>query len=93
MNKIEKLSLIEGNFSCDEAKEILANIFLTKIHFHEKKSFSSQVRFGKEDEIALKRIPDLKNEMDKLFQIILDAKSNNKKLIITSEINISLIDN
>ena len=49
MNKIEKLNLIEGNFSGEEAKEILMNVFLAKIHYHELKNFSSQERFGKDD--------------------------------------------
>jgi hypothetical protein len=33
MNNIEKLNLIEGRFSDEEAKEILMNIFSTKINF------------------------------------------------------------
>ena len=41
MNKTENLNLIEGNFSIEEAKEILMNIFLTKIHFHEMKNFEN----------------------------------------------------
>ena len=39
MNKMEQLNLIEGNFSDEEAKEILMNIISTKIHFHEMKNF------------------------------------------------------
>lgn len=93
MNKIEKLNLIEGNFSYKEAKEILMNIFLTKIHFHEMKNFSSKEIFGKQDEIAEKRIPALRIEIEKLLQIISEAKSSNKKLLVTSEINVSLLDN
>lgn len=92
MNKIEQLNLIEGTFTDEEAKEILMNIFLTKIHFHEMKNFSSQERFGKQDEIAKKRIPLLKKEKEKVLQIISQAKLNNKKLLITSEINISLLE-
>ena len=88
MNNIEKLNLIEGNFSNEEAKEILMNIFLTKIHFHEMKNFSSQERFGKDNETAEKRIPELKKELNKVLHIISEAKANNKKLVITSEINI-----
>ena len=70
MNKLEQLNLIEGNFSDEEAKEILMGIFLAKINFHEKKIFSSQIRFGKVDEIAINRIPKLKKETEKMLQII-----------------------
>lgn len=90
MNKIEKLNLINGNFSSEEAKEILMNVFLTKVRFHEVKNFSSQVRFGKDDETAKIRIPQLKEELEKVLKIVSEAETANKKMIITSEINISL---
>lgn len=92
MNKLEQLNLIEGNFSDEEATEILMSVFLAKINFHEKKIFSSQVRFGKDDELAINRIPKLKKEIEKMLQIISEAKLKNKRLSITSEINISLLD-
>jgi len=90
MNKIEKLCLIEGNFLNEEASEILTNIFMAKIRFHEAKNFSSQVRIGKDDEIAQERIPALKKEFKKLQEILSEAKAKNMKLVISSEINISI---
>lgn len=92
MNKIEKLTLIEGDFSFEEAKEILMSMFSSKINFHNMQNWSSQERFGKEDEIAKKRIPALKNEMKKLEELLSEAKNKNKILMINSEINISLIE-
>lgn len=92
MNKIEKLTLIEDDFSVNEAKEILNNIYFSKINFHNIKNWSSQERFGKDDAIAQKRIPALKNEMKKLEEILSEAKANNKKLLVSSEITISLVD-
>jgi hypothetical protein len=93
MNKIEKLKLIEGEFSFNEAREILTSMFNSKINFHNIQNWSSQERYGKDDETAQKKIPLLKNEIEKLEEIILEAKTNNKKLVINSEINISLKDN
>ena len=93
MNKIEKLKLIEGEFSFKEAREILTSMFNSKINFHNIQNWSSQERYGKDDETAQKKIPLLKNEIEKLEEIILEAKANNKKLVINSEINISLKDN
>ena len=93
MNKIEKLKLIEGEFSFNEAKEILTSMFNSKINFHNIQNWSSQERYGKDDETAQKKIPLLKNEIEKLEEIILEAKANNKKLVINSEIYISLKDN
>ncbi|WP_345250117.1 hypothetical protein [Nibrella saemangeumensis] len=89
---IETLNLIEGDFSVEEAREVLTNIFLTKIHFHQMKNFSSQERFGKQDETAVRRIPELKKQLEKLSYIVAEAKSKHKKLTISSEITLSLMD-
>jgi hemerythrin superfamily protein len=93
MNSNKKLQLIEGEFSFNEAKEILTSMFVSKINFHNIQNWSSQERYGKDDETAQKKIPLLKNEIEKLEEIILEAKANNKKLVINSEIIISLKDN
>lgn len=89
MKNIEKLTLIEGVFTAEETKEILTNMFSSKINFHNIKNWSSRERFGKDDEISAKRIPELHHEMQKLQEIITDAKNRNKKLLINSEVNIS----
>ncbi len=93
MKKKNKLKLIEGVFQQEDAKEILMKIFLDKINFHNIKNWSSQERFGKDDEFAQKRIPALKIEMDKLQKILSEAKAKNKRLKISSEIDITLVDN
>ena len=90
MEVTKKLTLIEGSFTAEEAKEILLNMYSTKINFHEMKNFSSQERFGMEDEIAKMRIPKLKNEIENVLQLVSVADLNKNKLMITSEINISL---
>lgn len=92
MNNFEKLKLIEGEFSADEAKEILTSIFSSKINFHNIKNWSSNERFGMDDEIAQKRIPELRKEMGKLLEIVSEAKTKKRRLVITSEINITLLD-
>jgi hypothetical protein len=90
MEVTKKLTLIEGSFTAEEAKEILLNMYSTKINFHEMKNFSSQERFGMEDEIAKMRIPKLKNEIENVLQMVSVADLNKNKLMITAEINISL---
>jgi hypothetical protein len=89
MKNKETFTLIDGSFSNEEAKEILMNILSTKIHFHEKRDFSSQERFGKKDEIAQRRIPELKESLNIINEKIAEAKSQNKKLLINSELTIS----
>ncbi len=90
MNNIEKLTFIEGTFSDAEAKEILINVFTQKINFHQMKNFSSQERFGKVDAAASKRIIELKKGLGQAMSIVDEAKKNNLKLNISSEINISV---
>ena len=68
------------------------NIFSAKINFHRLRDFSSQERFGKQDETAQKRIPELKKEVEKVWQVVSEAKSKNKRLVITSGIDIYLSD-
>ncbi len=90
MNKTEKLTFIEGNFNDTEAKEILINVFTQKINFHQIKNFSSQERFGKVDAAASKRIIELKKGLEQAMSIVDDAKKNNLKINISSEINITV---
>ena len=92
MSRTETLKHIDGEFLHEEAREILMNIFSAKINFHQMKNFSSQERFGKKDETAIKRIPALNMEIIRLKQILSEAKAQNKKLIICSDIRISFAD-
>ena len=69
------------------------DILSSKINFHCLKNWSSQERFGKDDDIAQKRIPALRNEMKKLEGILAEAKAKNKTLKVKSDINITLLEN
>ncbi len=92
MKKTETLTIIDGDFTYDEAKEILINMFTTKINFHNIKNWSSQERLGIEDSTAKKRIPALRSEMKKLEVILEEAKIKKRKLLVSSEINISILE-
>jgi hypothetical protein len=89
---MNKFKLIEGRFSTEEAKEILTNIFSEKINFHLMKNFSSQERFGKDDENATNRIHQLKLELERLKDLLSNGTAEKKTLTISSEINISFTD-
>jgi hypothetical protein len=88
MNNFEKLTLIEGEFSDEEAKEILTSIFSSKINFHNIKNWSSNERFGTDDEIAEKRIPELRKNLAKLLEILSEAKAKKRRLVISSDITL-----
>lgn len=92
MDQTEKLGLVNGTFKEEEAKELLMNLYSTNINFHKLKNFISQERFGENDATAQKRIPELKEGMEQVLQIVSEARAKNKSLIVTSEICISLVD-
>ena len=93
MKKNKTLTIIDENFTSDEAKDVIMNLFSSKLNYHQIKNWSSQEKFGKNDVIAQEKIPALKNEMKRFEEILLEAKANNKKLVISSEINIELLEN
>ena len=93
MKKNETLTIIDEIFTSDEAKDVIMNLFSSKLNYHQIKNWSSQEKFGKNDVIAQEKIPALKNEMKRFEEILLEAKANNKKLVISSEINIELLEN
>ncbi len=89
---MEKLTLITGDFSHEEAREILMNVFSTKINFHQRKNFSALERFGTEDATALQRIPALRAEVERLEKILANAKNSGKQLKIRSELIIDYMN-
>lgn len=81
--------LIDGRFSSNESREILQNVFSSKIQFHQIKNFSSRERFGKDDETALIRIPQLNNSLKEIIELIREAEKNGEQVEIKSEVIIS----
>ena len=82
---------IKGDFSAEDAHEIIRHLFLKKISFHELKSFSSQIRFGTKDQDSLDRIIELRKCMNTIEQEILMAKENGRTVRLSSIIHIDLI--
>ena len=88
MQKKKEFKLIEGEFTPADAKEVLMSLYSSKLSFHQMKDFSSIERFGKKDETAIKRIPDLKESMAVIAAIIQEADKKEKKLILSATVNI-----
>jgi len=87
----QTFKLIEGTFLTKESREILQNLFSSKIQFHQMKNFSSQERFGTDDTTALKRIPQLRQSIDEILKMIETAEEKGEQLEIKSEIVISFV--
>ena len=86
MGNLKKFELINGKFLTEESSEILQNIFASKIQFHQMKNFSSQERFGKDDEQAKQRILQLTDNLNEVMKFIKEAEKNNEFVEINSEI-------
>ncbi len=93
MINTKELSLIDGKFSPQDARELLVSLFSSKLKFHQIKNFSSQERFGKEDALAVKKIPVLKKNIELLLKIIQEAEIQKKQLQIKSVVEISFDNN
>lgn len=83
-----KLTLIEGTFTPEEAREILMNAFTSKINFHNIKNMTSLETVGKEDEMAVKRISQLKTELIKVRELLAEAQEKEMNLVIQSTISV-----
>lgn len=85
-----ELTLVDGNFTPNEAQEALISLFTSKIQFHQMQNLSSKERLGVEDERAKKRIPELLESKRVISEIIQEANDKNMKVIITATVNIKL---
>jgi hypothetical protein len=92
MNNTEKITLINDSLTNEEAKDLLIHLFKSPINFYNIKNWSSQEKYKKDDATSQERIPALKKEIEKIQAIILKSKKEKKKIVVSSEINISLVD-
>lgn len=86
-----KLKLIDGEFSAIEFKEILLNLFLKKIEFHKVKNYSSQVRFGIDDPVAIQKISELKQSIETITQLFEIAQKKDFRIAVFSEVDIEFV--
>ena len=84
METLKKINLINGEFNSFEAREILLDMCNKNINFNKVQNFSSQIRFGSDDEKALHRIDQLRESVAHISEIINEAKTLNKNLKIKS---------
>jgi hypothetical protein len=91
MKTKQQFKLIDGDFSAQESFEVLQNVFSSKIQFHQMKNFSSQERFGHNDETAMIRIPQLKESLATIEKMMQFAENEALNIEIKSEIAICFI--
>ncbi len=87
---MKTIKLIAGEFSPEEAREVLYSLLRSKIEFHCQKDFSSQERFGNPDLDSKKRVAELREAQEEMFAFMQQALEENRKVKLASEIIISL---
>lgn len=80
MKKVYEIDLINSLFSKEEATELILGLIDYKIDVHSRKNFSSQVKFGQEDEDSKYRLEKLNASRAAIKELLDDANSSHFKL-------------
>ena len=88
---IRSINLIDGIFTTEEAKEILINLYNSKINFHNMKNFSHQERYGSPHSASLARIQSLRISLQKVLEAIREAEKSNQMIKISSAVEMGFI--
>ena len=86
-----EFDFIKGEFTPEDAIEIITHMISKKIGFHETRSFNRLLRVGSKDEASLKRAEELKSINESIKEFIRQAEVDNKLLRIESKISIEFI--
>lgn len=86
-----QFELIKGEFSPEDAKEIISHLIQEKINFHNNRSFSQILRSGNGCEWSLTRIEELKESKEAIKVLLDTAKEEGKSLKIKSNIIIEIV--
>lgn len=82
------ISLIDGEFNLQEAREILIDLINKKIQFHSLKNHEKWERNGVEDVFSATRIKELQCAREKILELTSKEFPNDVKLKINSIIEI-----
>ena len=89
MNNINQFKLISGEFSNEQAKDVLTDFYSSKIKFHSICALRHEEKFAKKSSFHEDRIIELKLERDGILKF-LENVSPDEKLKIESTISISI---
>lgn len=89
MNNINQFKLISGEFSNEQAKDVLTDLYSSKIKFHSICALRHEEKFAKKSSFHEDKIIELKLERDGILKF-LENVSPNEKLKIESTISITI---
>jgi hypothetical protein len=86
MKKIYSVDLVNSYFSKEEATELILGLLNYKIELHSNKLFSTQVKYGIEDEDSKYRLDRLSISRDQIREFLMQSEDAHFK--ITAELKI-----
>lgn len=86
---MKNFKLIDGAFSPADAREILQNMIISKIQFHNNRDFSSEIRMGSSDKSSRTRINELRETREKIISFLKKAEKEGSTVYINSSITLS----
>lgn len=89
-NNVQELELVKGQFTAEEAREVLMNLINSKLSYHNKKNLRSIERSGQVDQNSKKRIEELKEMRQNIVQLVKKAEERGVKMNIHSEVKVEL---
>lgn len=84
--------LISGEFTPDEANEVLMTLIDDKISFHRRNNWSRNERFGESGAAGSRRIDELRETKTELAALMQEAGSGGQRLAINCTIEITLLE-
>jgi hypothetical protein len=91
MKKTNTFSMINGEFTNEQAKDVLTDLFSSKIKYHSVCALRHEERFSEKSSFHANRILELKSERDAVIHL-LQSLNNSGKLKIESTIHITAIE-
>jgi hypothetical protein len=89
MSKKQTQTLIDGYFNKAEAKEILTNLFNSKIKFHTIAAFSLEERANSKAKEHNKRKKELSNSLELLLKSIQENSDKSTEIILDCQVKMS----
>jgi deoxyadenosine/deoxycytidine kinase len=89
MKTIENQQFISGIYEVQDANELLKTIYKSIINYHKIENLCTQVRYDKDNVDALDNIKNFNIELQEIEQTLRIAKLMDKKVKISSFIEIS----
>ncbi|MCX2743223.1 hypothetical protein OO013_05065 [Mangrovivirga sp. M17] len=83
--------LIDGKFSVEEAKDVLSALFRNKIKFHQQQRLSIYEREGRDTTSTKKRIAELKEEREKVREMLNAIENEDVIIEINGKVEIKVL--